>query len=231
MNSNPLAIGMADPPAYAASIAGVKPVWRTIKAAAWCAIVALAVYYVWRNVVPFLDVRPEAYAYFWPKRHWLWLHMGGAMFTLLLGPLQFVGRLRAAYPRLHRWSGRIYLVGLLFACIGATGMFLTTPLGWTTGVAFAVMVSAWLATGTMAWLAIRMRQIAAHREWMLRNYLITFAFVSFRVMTKIPGVIELGTLPEVFTTFVWISWVVPLLVYEIVLQANRWRGGGLVRRS
>lgn len=191
---------------------------------AWCAIVALALYYVWHNAGRYLDARPEVYGYFWPKRLWLWLHIGGAVFTLLLGPLQFVGRLRAAYPRAHRWSGRVYIVGLLAAAIGAAGMSATTPLGWTTGVAFMAMVTAWLATAAIAWIAIRMREIAVHREWMLRNYIITFAFVTFRLMTKVPGAVELGTVAEVFTTFVWTSWVVPLLGYEIVLAARRLRG-------
>lgn len=234
MNSNPLVIGMADPPAYAASLAGISPVWRAVKAIAWCVMVLLALYYIRRSVGRYLDVQPDTYAYFWSKRYWLWLHIGGALFTLLLGPLQFVGRLRAAYPKLHRWSGRIYLVGLLLAGIGATGLFATTPLGWTTGVAFAVMVLAWLTTGVVALLAILKRDIAVHRAWMVRNYIITFAFVTFRLVGRIPGVNELGTVQESFTTFVWMSWVVPLLVWEAFSQVRRLNAtqrGGAIRSS
>ncbi len=184
-------------------------------------MVLLALYFVWHSAGRYLDVRPETYAYFWPKRAWLWLHIGGALFTLLLGPLQFVGRLRAAYPRAHRWSGRVYLAGLLLACIGAIEMVATTPLGWTTGAAFGVMIFAWLTTAAMAWWAIRKRDIPTHRDWMARNYIITFAFVTFRLMSRVPGVSELGTIAEVFTTFVWMSWVVPLIVYECIGSARR----------
>ena len=37
----------------------------------------------------------------------LYLHTIPAGIALLLGPLQFVTRLRTARPRLHRWTGRV----------------------------------------------------------------------------------------------------------------------------
>ena len=183
---------------------------------------ALALYYVWRNVGHYLDVRPEAYHYLWPKRAWLWMHLGGGTIAVLLGPFQFVGRLRSAWPRLHHWTGRFYLAGLLCAAIGAGVLFVTTPLGWTTAYAFAVMIGAWVATATMALLAILKRQVAIHRDWARRNYIITFAFVVFRLATgNIPGIRELGTVPEVFTTFGWMSWVVPLLLSELWISIRQ----------
>jgi uncharacterized membrane protein len=188
---------------------------------AWLGMLLLAVYYVSGNVIPYLEVRPEIYDYFWPKRGWLWLHLGGGVLTLLLGWLQFVAPLRRRHPRLHRWTGRVYLVALLLAVTGATALVLTTPLGWTTAYAFAVMIGAWLTTALLAWLAIRKGAIATHRDWMRRNYIITFAFVTFRLAGKIPGLYNLGSLPEVFTTFGWMSWTVPLLLSEAFLAVRR----------
>jgi hypothetical protein len=72
--------------------------------------------------------------------------------------------------------------------------------------------------------AIRKRQIGVHRAWMRRNYIITFAFVVFRLVTAVvPGVRELGTIAEVFTTFGWMSWVVPLLLSEVFVSARQLR--------
>lgn len=193
---------------------------------AWCLVMALAIYYVWRNAGRYLEVAPETYGYLWPKRAWLWLHLSGGAAAVLLGPLQFVDCLRRAYPQAHRWIGRCYLIGLLCASIAATGLFITTPLGWTTAYAFAVMIAAWVATAIMAWAAILKRQIEIHRAWMRRNYIITFAFVVFRLATAaIPGVYELGTIAEVFTTFGWMSWVVPLLLSELFISARQLRNG------
>jgi uncharacterized membrane protein len=39
------------------------------------------------------------------------LHVAGAMAALLVGPVQFVGRLRGRWPAFHRCSGRIYVAG------------------------------------------------------------------------------------------------------------------------
>ncbi|HEX7802449.1 MAG TPA: DUF2306 domain-containing protein [Pseudoxanthomonas sp.] len=194
---------------------------RIAKAIAWLAMLLLALYYVRHSVIPYLEVRPEIYDYLWPKRGWLWLHLSGGVLTLLLGWLQFVGRLRSAYPRFHRWTGRVYLIGLLVAAIGATAMVMTTPLGWTTAYAFAVMIGAWLITAMLGWLAIRKGDMATHRDWMRRNYIITFAFVTFRLAGKIPGLYSLGSLQEVFTTFGWMSWTVPLLLSEAFLALRR----------
>lgn len=188
---------------------------------AWCSIMALAMYYVWRNVGRYLDLSPETYGYFWPKRAWLWLHLSGGTTAVLLGPLQFVRRVRNAYPQTHRWTGRFYLAGLLCASLGATGLFVTTPLGWTTAYAFAVMIGAWLVTAAMALVAILKGEIEIHRAWMRRNYIITFAFVTFRLAGKIPGLYELGTVAEVFTTFGWMSWVVPLLLSEVLVSTRQ----------
>jgi hypothetical protein len=110
--------------------------------------------------------------------------------------------------------------------IGAGFLFVTTPLGWTTAYAFAVMIGAWVATAFMACVAILKRQVAIHREWARRNYIITFAFVVFRLATgNIPGIRELGTVPEVFTTFGWMSWVVPLLLGELLASARQLLAG------
>ena len=41
------------------------------------------------------------------------LHIVGALLTLALGPFQFLARLRNRYRNVHRWSGRLYLLGVL----------------------------------------------------------------------------------------------------------------------
>ncbi len=211
---------------------GIVPVgeaaMRTAKALAWVALVALSLYFLWKNAARYLEIDPAIYRRYWPKRGWFWLHIGGGALTLLLGPLQFVSRLRSAWPRMHRWNGRIYLVALLIGFTGAAQLSLTTPLGWTVAVAISTLAVAWLATALIAWLAIRARNIPLHREWMLRNYTITFAFVSFRLATELPAVNALGSVQEVFSTFLWLSWVPPLLLCEIALCAARLRGSARV---
>jgi hypothetical protein len=71
------------------------------------------------------------------------------------------------------------------------------------------------------------RQFAAHREWMIRSYVVTFAFALFRFLEHINVDGSLGD--EVHSVMlVWVAWAVPLLLVEVVLQ---WRRSvGLARR-
>ncbi len=94
-------------------------------------------------------------------------------------------------------------------------------LGWTLGVALLTLGVVWLATSAAALAAALRRNIPAHREWMLRSYLVTLAFVTFRLLLEIPALQALGTRAEVFTTFGWLCWVLPLVGYELFRQARR----------
>ena len=79
---------------------------------------------------------------------------------------------------------------------------------------------AWLVTTGMAIYCIRRRNIKAHREWMIRSYLVTFAFVTFRIVTDyVPYEALWGiSRPEMSTAAIWPVWVLPLLAYQVYLQ-------------
>jgi uncharacterized membrane protein YozB (DUF420 family) len=40
---------------------------------------------------------------------------------------------------------------------------------------------AWVLTTSMALYSVRTRRIEQHREWMLRSYTVTLAFVTYRL--------------------------------------------------
>jgi len=45
-------------------------------------------------------------------------HVLGGLLAILIGPLQFWARLRRDYVQVHRWSGRVYLAGVV---VGGNG--------------------------------------------------------------------------------------------------------------
>jgi hypothetical protein len=55
----------------------------------------------------------------------------------------------------------------------------------------------------------------------MRSYILTFSFVSFRLILEIPWVEQLGTEAQTSTTVGWLCWVVPLLTYECVRQLRQ----------
>lgn len=186
-------------------------------------LTGLALAFLCLSALPYADFRPAAYGEFWPRRFALAWHILGGVVALTTGLIQVwlgvTGRTRA----LHRALGRVYLGGV---AVGASGGFYlaATSLGnpaYATGLFF--LATAWSVTTGIAWLAIHRRLIDQHREWMLRSYTVTFAFVSFRLATQILISQKLAPPAEAATIMAWACWSVPLLVAEPLLQMKKLR--------
>ncbi len=80
---------------------------------------------------------------------------------------------------------------------------------------------AWIATTGLGCIAISRGVIHQHREWMIRSYVVTFAFVMFRVLAILLEVADAGTKLEQLPALSWICWSVPLLITECVLQGRK----------
>jgi len=148
----------------------------------------------------------------------LLLHVGGGVVALAVGPWQLWTGLRTRMPALHRALGRLYVAAVLAA---AAGGLLLAPLsqgGPVAHLAFATGAVGLLAVTAMAFVAIRRRQIAAHRAWMVRSYALIFAAVTFRLW--LGGLTALG-LPfeQVYASGAWTVWFLDLFVAEALLGA------------
>ena len=168
-----------------------------------------------------------AYGMFMTRRGWLWLHLAGGLTTVLLGPVQFLTQWRRRNPRLHRLTGRIYLIGMLVAATGATGLIATSPAPFAIRLAFSATALAWLTIALTGLIAIRRGAVALHQRWMTRNYAVTLAPIIFRLSLPIAIASGLTPSPILIATLLWCSWIVPLLICESVRRlAGRWRASG-----
>jgi Predicted membrane protein (DUF2306) len=79
---------------------------------------------------------------------------------------------------------------------------------------------AWLATTGMAFVAVRRRNFVQHREWMIRSYVVTFAFVTFRVFRDLVVANGLASFAEMQAVSAWACWAVPLLIAEMWIQSR-----------
>ena len=73
----------------------------------------------------------------------------------------------------------------------------------------------------MAFIQIRKGRITQHKEWMIRSYVVTFAFVLFRFIDELESVRALGSFVERGATEIWVSWAVPLLIVELFISWNK----------
>ncbi|MFD9963285.1 DUF2306 domain-containing protein [Amycolatopsis sp. NPDC058986] len=143
------------------------------------------------------------------------VHSVPAGLTLIIGPWQFVPRLRARFPRLHRILGRVYLISVVAAAAAAAYSTAVTPNGFALQVAFAMLIVAWLYTGVQAYRTIRRGQVQLHRVWMIRNYTLTFAAVTLRLYLLL-GVQLFPSVPfrDVYTASGWAALLGNVLVAE-----------------
>jgi hypothetical protein len=73
----------------------------------------------------------------------------------------------------------------------------------------------------MAYVSIRKGLVELHKEWMIRAYVVTFAFVTFRVLSDYGPTSRLQPENDRSITIAWACWVVPLAVTEMVFQLKR----------
>lgn len=160
----------------------------------------------------------------------LYGHTFGGTLMLFLGAVNlYIGATRTHF-RYHRLVGGTYLAGGL---LGVTAAVLITlfarshkPDGvvlTNTSISLLTLSFAWYAAALMAWRAVRNRRYEAHREWMIRSYILIWAFVFCRLAGRVEGVEQMGG----GAAFIWLSWVGPLVVGEIALQ---WRAGAQISR-
>ena len=150
----------------------------------------------------------------------LLFHAGGGIVALSLGPWGFWGLFRNKYLHLHRWMGRIYLLAVLVGSIAGLYLAATAFGGLPTRIGFGMLGALWLTTGALAYLQIRQGKVQVHREWMIRNYALTFSAVMLRIW--LPLFFALGyEFPEAYTTVAWLCWVPNLLVAEIIIRNGR----------
>ena len=158
------------------------------------------------------------------------MHVVGGAIVLLVGGAQFLPDLRASKPHIHRWLGRLYLS---FVLIGGTGGLVIAPYadgGLVAKFGFGTLAVLWLASGWLAYAAIRRGDVQTHRMWMMRNFAMAFGAVTLRIYL---GLFALAEVPfsESYPVVAWISWVFNLIFVEWCLLKQRPRSELEIRQN
>jgi uncharacterized membrane protein YozB (DUF420 family) len=211
---------------------GSRKIRFTFTTLAWAGIVALAVTFVIKYVLFYYRHYDSAsFDPYWPRRGWLFLHINGGTLALLMGPWQFWTGLRRRNLKIHRWTGRLFLLGVAMGITGSVGLIATTTYGWAFATGLAGLASAWLVTTGMAYYSIRKGLVELHKEWMIRAYVVTFAFVTFRILSDYGPTSRLQPENDRSITISWACWVVPLAITEMIFQLRRVRTAVAARQS
>lgn len=159
-------------------------------------------------------------------------HVFTAFVALVLGPLQFVPAIRA-HRRVHRTIGRTYLLaGVLPSALLAIPVAVLSG-RLITQAGLIVPAVLWLVTGWLAYRAARRRDFARHREWMMRNYALTFLAVTSRILVPLMLLASIPVSETVSRESIAagaqslipigqaLGWMVNLIIAEVLIRRAR----------
>ena len=157
------------------------------------------------------------------------IHVLLAAVMTLAGLVQLVPAVRRRWPRLHRWSGRLFLLAATALSIG--GLWLTwgrgsrlTDVG---GVAISLDAVLILGFGAQAFMAARARDFAAHRRWALRTFIVCsgvwfmrVGYIAWGLATGGAGIAR-GMSGPFDLVWGFATYLLPLAVLELYLRAEQ----------
>lgn len=168
------------------------------------------------------------------------VHMLMAVVITVGGAVQLVPQVRARAPRLHRVNGRVYVLFAVIASI--TGLYMVWVRGSLGALAqhLAISLNAVLIM-LCAFMAVRharARNLAVHRRWALRLFLVVSGVWFFRVglafwifLHQGPVGFDPVTFQGPFLVFLtFAQTLVPLAVLELYLWAQQ-RAGAAARMA
>jgi len=148
-------------------------------------------------------------------------HVFGGAIMLFAGAIALRIGLTRDWFQWHKPAGYTYLTAGTIASVSA--LIRSFDVGHAPGLATGALATVWLAFSAMAFRAIRNRRIDQHRAWMIRSYVAAWTFVFCRFWTRVmPSELQGGE-----TDMIWMTWVMPLFVAEMLLQ---WKAGARLKR-
>lgn len=160
------------------------------------------------------------------------LHLGPGFLIMVLGPVQFMRGVRKKHIKVHRISGRIFvLCGVIGALSGvAIGVFDPfmgiTEQGFNESMATAFFSIFILVSLVMAIVRIKQRNFGQHREWMIRAFALMLAIATERLMlTAFMSTTEMDVANLFGTTF-WMAGVLNIFAAEVWINITRTPGNG-----
>jgi uncharacterized membrane protein len=204
----------------AVNLSGMTSSKKILAKVFWTAIIFLSAYYLYRAIL-FRFYKEGIGPTFWDKQFFYIFHLATALAPLILGPIQFWNWFRNRYIKLHRVLGKIYIIGSLFGGLSAFVLGITIPLEGSI-VPLVLLSILWLFMTIAAWIAIRNRNIKAHRLFMIRSYTLALTFIFLRILGDLVYKHNLfffiKSEETKDTTYEWLSWVLPLLIVELFIS-------------
>jgi uncharacterized membrane protein len=184
-------------------------------------ILGMTAYVLYHNERFLIEPNNPIWGHYSKYGWWLLTHGVAGACALVLAPMQFSERLRKRYTRLHRVSGRTYVVGaLVLAPLGAYVQYMAEGIdGAPRSFTILAIVDAAMLWGTtlVAFTFALRRRITMHRLWMTRSYAVALVFFEGRFILGVTGWEAAGV--EIVQAVIWACLAFSVLVADLI---NDW---------
>ena len=157
-------------------------------------------------------------------------HIIPGVLFMVLGPLQLVGRIRSRHLWLHRLLGRVYVAASVVIGVSALVLTFNVSIGGAVEMAATlVFAPIFLFALAKAVVHVRRRQIARHREWMIRAFAIGLAVATMRPIIGLFFALTTLTPQQFFGYAFWIGFILHVVIAELWIRVTRTRPLAAVR--
>ena len=194
---------------------------RAVALAAWTLLALVAVRFVAKYTLHYLAPGGTERTNYATRALALRVHIVAGGAALFMGLAQLRSGISGRRRGMHRWMGRAYVGCVAVGSLAAVALLRHASANWVFATGLWGLAAAWVGTTGLAYVAIRRGDVAQHREWMTRSYVVTFAFVMFRALFELLGALHVGTVAERAAFASWCCWAAPLLLAELTLQGRK----------
>jgi len=147
----------------------------------------------------------------------------GGLF-LTLASLQFVPSIRQKHLQVHRWMGRVLVMCGLIIGVSALVMSYTMNIGGPNeSAATTLFAIVFLICLTNGYRHIRRKEVARHREWMIRAYGVGLGVATTRPIVGMFFAFRRLTPHEFFGIAFWLGFTITFLAAEAWVDYTRQR--------
>ncbi|MCC8366057.1 DUF2306 domain-containing protein [Xenorhabdus sp. PB61.4] len=157
------------------------------------------------------------------KHHLMsYMHLTTGIVLYVLGPLQFVDRIRRKWPKLHKWSGYCFFITIIVVGITGILMAILFPVGGTSETSSSILFSLVMIFCVLRSITMILnRKVELHRQWMIRTYMISLGPATMHAI--IPLFIQIGgkDIGEALSLSLWIGFTIHLILAEVWIHNSR----------
>lgn len=151
----------------------------------------------------------------WNAAFYTHILLGGL--ALLIGWIQFNGKLRVKNIKLHRTVGKVYMISVLLSGLASLYIAYFATGGAIPMFGFMGLGMIWLYSTFMGYTSIRKGNVSRHQKFMIYSYAACFAAVTLRIWLPLLTM-AFGAFLPAYKIVAWLCWVPNIIVAYFIVK-------------